>query len=446
MSETPVSAAAVAEDISEAGVPGRVGRYRWAICALLFFAITINYVDRQIVGVLKPLLEKEFDWSESDYANIVLGFQGAYAIGLLVFGRVMDRVGTRWGMGLAIGIWSIAAMAHAGASSVFHFIVARVALGLGEAGGFPGAVKAVAEWFPKRERALATGIFNAGANVGALVTPILVPIMVLAWGWRSAFLITGLSGFVLLAVWLTIYRRPREQPRVGAAELAYIESDPVDPPGRLAWGEALRRREAWAFIVGKFLTDPVWWLFLFWLPDFFAKTYGLTLLPQGGGIFVTFGPALVAVYLLADIGSVGGGWLSSHLIKRGWSVNAGRKTAMLICALCVTPVSLAVFIDSLPVAIVIIGLAAAAHQGWSANLFTLTSDLFPRKAVATIVGLGGFAGAIGGMFIAKFAGWTLDATGSYVPLLLFAGVTYLVALGIIHLLTPRLEPVRFEPS
>jgi ACS family hexuronate transporter-like MFS transporter len=425
---------------SDAGAGGRIGRYRWGICALLFFAITINYVDRQIVGVLKPLLEEEFGWSENDYANIVVAFQTAYAIGLLLVGRLIDALGTRWGMTLAIGLWSVAAAAHAGASSVFHFVAARFALGLGEAGGFPGAIKAVSEWFPKRERAFATGLFNAGANVGALVTPILVPLLVLAWGWRAAFLITGASGLVLLAFWIIVYRLPREHKRIGAAELAYIESDPADPPGRVSWTVALKSRQAWAFIVGKFLTDPVWWLFLFWLPDFFARTHGLTLLPQGGGIFVTFGPALVAVYLLADVGSIGGGWLSSRLIKRGWSVNAGRKTAMLVCALCVTPVSVAAFADSLPIAVAIIGLAAAAHQGWSANLFTLTSDLFPRRAVATVVGLGGFAGAVGGMFIAKFAGWTLEATGSYIPLLLFAGVTYLVALGIIHLLVPRLEP------
>lgn len=424
---------------------GRVGRYRWAICALLFCAITINYVDRQVLGVLKPLLEKEFGWSEVDYGNIITAFQAAYAIGLLLVGRMMDALGTRWGLSIAIGFWSLAAMAHAAAGHVGHFFAARFALGLGEAGGFPGAVKAVSEWFPKRERALATGLFNAGSNVGALVTPILVPIIVLAWGWRAAFLVTGAAGFVLLAFWIWIYRRPRENPRVGAAELALIESDPADPPGRIGWSVALRRRETWAFMVGKFMTDPVWWLFLFWLPDFFAKTQGLTLLPSGGGgIFATYGPALVAVYLLADVGSIGGGWLSSALIKRGWSINAGRKITMLICALCVVPVSLAPFIDNLAIVVGIIGLAAAAHQGWSANLFTLTSDLFPRRAVGTVVGVGGFAGAIGGMFIAQFAGWTLEATGSYVPLLAFAGVTYLIALAIIHLLTPRMEPVRLS--
>lgn len=422
MSETP----------DERGPRAFRGNYRWVICALLFFAITINYVDRLIFGVLKPVLEVEFGWSESDYANIVVAFQGAYAIGLLLVGRLIDRTGARWGLGIAIGVWSIAAAAHAAAGSVIQFAMARFALGVGESAGFPGAVKAVSEWFPKRERALATGIFNAGSNVGALLTPILVPILVLAFGWRAAFLVTGLSGLVLLILWFLIYRRPREHPRVTPAELAHIESDPPDAPGRITWLQALKRREAWAFIVGKFLTDPVWWLFLFWLPDFFGKTYGLNLM--------TFGPPLVAVYLLADVGSVGGGWLSSRLIHRGWSVNRGRKTAMLVCAFCVTPISIAVFADNLIAAVAVIGLAAAAHQGWSANLFTLVSDTFPKQAVATVVGLGGFAGAVGGMFIAKVAGWTLEATGSYIPLLAFASVTYLIALGIIHLLTPRLKP------
>ncbi|MFN3816437.1 MFS transporter [Brevundimonas sp.] len=423
MSETP----------AEHGPRAFRGNYRWAICALLLLAITINYVDRLIFGVLKPVLEVEFGWSESDYANIVVAFQGAYAIGLLLVGRLIDRVGARWGLGIAIGVWSLAAAAHAGASTVIQFAMARFALGVGESAGFPGAVKAVSEWFPKRERALATGIFNAGSNVGALLTPILVPILVLAFGWRAAFIVTGLSGLVLMAVWFLVYRRPREHPRVTPAELAHIESDPPDAPGKISWGQALKRREAWAFIVGKFLTDPVWWLFLFWLPDFFGKTYDLNLL--------TFGPPLVAVYLLADVGSVGGGWLSSRLIHRGWSVNRGRKTAMLVCALCVTPISLAVFADNLIAAVAVIGLAAAAHQGWSANLFTLVSDTFPKHAVATVVGMGGFAGAVGGMFIAKVAGWTLEATGSYVPLLAFASVTYLIALGIIHLLTPRLKSI-----
>ncbi len=413
--------------------PGRIGRYRWAICALLFFAITINYVDRQVLGVLKPVLETELGWSENDYANIVVAFQAAYAIGLLGFGRFMDLVGTRWGLAIAVSVWSVAAMAHAGARSVVQFALVRFALGLGEAGGFPASVKAVSEWFPKRERALATGIFNAGSNVGALITPILIPLIVVSLGWEWAFILTGAVGFLWLVAWLALYRRPREHPRVGAAELAHIESDPVDPPGKISWRFVATRRETWAFLLGKFITDPVWWLFLFWLPDFFAKTYDLDIL--------SFGPPLVAVYLLADVGSVGGGWLSSRLISGGWSVNRGRKTTMLICALCVTPISVAIYAQDLLVAVGVIGLAAAAHQGWSANLFTLVSDVFPRRAVATVVGFGAAGGAIGGMFIAKFAGWTLEATGSYLPLLAFASVAYLVALGVIHLLTPRLAPV-----
>ena len=417
---------------------GRIGRYRWVICALLFFALTINYVDRQVLGVLKPHLETELGWSETDYADIVFWFQAAYALSLLCFGRIMDWIGTRWGLAVAIAVWSLAAVAHAGARTVIQFSIVRFVLGLGEAGVFPAAVKTVSEWFPKKERALATGIFNAGSNVGALATPILVPLIVLSLGWQWAFIITGAAGFVLLAVWLVVYRRPHEHPRLGAAERAHIESDPADPPGKVGWGVVIRKRETWAFLLGKFITDPVWWLFLFWLPDFFAKTYDLNIL--------TFGPPLVIVYLLADVGSVGGGWLSSRLIKGGWSINRGRKTTMLICALCVTPISIAVFAHSLPIAVALIGLAAAAHQGWSANMYTLVSDVFPRRAVATVVGFGAAGGAVGGMFVSKFAGWTLETTGSYVPLLAFAGGAYLLALLVIHLLTPRLEPVTLPPE
>jgi ACS family hexuronate transporter-like MFS transporter len=422
------------ETTGDHGFPtARAGRFRWTICALLFFAISINYVDRQVLGVLKPLLETEFGWNENDYANIVVGFQGAYALSLLCFGRLLDIIGTRLGLAIAVGVWSLAAMAHAGASSVLQFAAARFALGLGEAGGFPAAIKAVSEWFPKRERALAAGIFNAGSNVGALLTPLLVPLIVQHFGWRAAFVITGLTGFVWLAVWLLVYRRPEDHPRVSPAELALITSDPIDPPSKVGWVVVLQKRETWAFLIGKFLTDPVWWLFLFWLPDFFAKTYGLNL--------KTFGPPLVAVYLLADVGSIGGGWLSSWFIRRGWSVNRGRKITMLICALCVTPISFAIFANNLLAAVAIIGVAAAAHQGWSANLYTLVSDVFPKRAVATVVGVGSAGGAIGGMFISKFAGWTLETTGSYLPLLLLAGGAYLLALIIIQGLTPRLRPV-----
>lgn len=422
------------------------GRYRWAICALLFFAITVNYVDRLVLGNLKSVFDAEFGWSETDYGNIVTAFQAAYAIGLLLMGRFIDAVGTRAGLAVAILVWSVAAMAHGAASSVTHFMLARFALGLGEAGGFPGAVKAVSEWFPKRERAFATGLFNAGSNVGAVLTPLAVPVLVLWFGWQAAFIVTGALGLILLVFWLVVYRKPEQHPKVGAAELALIHSDPPEAQARMGWGEALRHRGTWAFLLGKLLTDPVWWLFLFWLPDFFTKTYGLELLPKGGGAFASLGPALIAVYLLADIGSIGGGWLSSRLIARGWSVNAGRKTVMLICALCVVPVSIAPFLPNALIAVGIIGLAAAAHQGWSANLYTLVSDTFPRPAVATVVGIGGLAGALGGMGIAQFAGWTLETTGSYIPLMAVAGVAYLLALAIIHLLVPRIGEHRAEPK
>jgi MFS transporter, ACS family, hexuronate transporter len=411
-------------------------RHRWVVCALLFFATTINYIDRQVIGILKPTLSAEFGWSETDYANIVFWFQAAYAIGLVSVGRLIDRVGVRWGYALAVAFWSLAGMAHAAAGSVASFAAARFALGLGEAGNFPAAIRATADWFPRKERAFATGLFNSGSNIGAIVTPIMVPLIVLSLGWEAAFLITGALGFVWLAVWLGIYRAPQAHAGVNAAELAHIQADPVEPSSPIAWRRLLDYRQTWAFATAKFLTDPIWWFFLFWLPDFFGKTYGLDL--------KTFGPPLVAVYLLADVGSIGGGWLSSRLIARGWSVNRGRKTAMLVCALCVLPVSLATNADNLPVAVVIIGLAAAAHQGWSANLFTLASDLMPRRAVASVVGLGGMAGAVGGMLMAQYAGHVLESSGSYTPIFLLIGSAYLFALLIVHLLVPRLEPARID--
>ncbi len=417
----------------------RMTRHRWAICALLFFATTINYVDRQVIGILKPTLTAEFGWSETDYADIVFWFQAAYALGLLLVGRLIDRIGVKWGYALAVAVWSLFGMAHAAAFSIATFAMARFGLGIGEAGNFPAAVRATADWFPKKERAFATGIFNSGSNVGAILTPLLVPIVVidLALGWQGAFIITGALGFGWLIAWWLIYREPEGNARVNAAELAHIRSDPEEPTTPIAWGELLKHRQTWAFAIGKFLTDPIWWFFLFWLPDFFGKNYGLDL--------KTFGPALIAVYLMADVGSIAGGWFSSFLIKRGWSVNAGRKTAMLICALCVLPVSLAIYGENLIVAVAIIGLAAAAHQGWSANLFTLASDLMPRRAVASVVGLGGMAGAVGGMLMAKYAGYVLENVGSYAPIFLLIGSMYLIALAIIHLLVPRLDPARIDP-
>jgi ACS family hexuronate transporter-like MFS transporter len=415
--------------------PGvRVGNTRWVVVTLLFFAMVINYVDRQTIGILKPTLSKEFGWNESDYANLVFWFQASYAVSYLVFGRVMDRLGARWGFGLAFAIWQIAHIAHAGARGLNDFIFARVALGIGEGGGFPGGIKAVTEWFPKKERAFATGIFNAGTNIGAIVTPLVIPAITIAWGWEMAFIVTGVAGLIWLPIWLIVYRRPREHKKVSAAELAYIEQDPADPVEKVAWSKLLTKRETWAYALGKFLIDPIWWMFLFWLPDFLGKRYGLDL--------KTFGPPLVAIYLLSDVGSVGGGWLSSAMMKRGFSLNRARKTAMLICALCAVPVAFAAFADNLWVAVAIIGLATAAHQGFSANLYTLPGDVFPRSAVGSVVGIGGMVGAIGGMAMAKYAGWVLDTIGTYTPIFIIAASAYLLALGVVHLLSPKMEPVK----
>ena len=409
-----------------------VGNYRWTICALLFFAATINYIDRQVIGILKPVLQTEIGWTEIGYSWVVFSFQAAYAIGFIFAGRLMDRIGTRKGFSLAIVFWSLAAMGHALARTVFGFGVARFFLGLGEAGNFPGAIKTVAEWFPKKERALATGIFNAGTNVGALVTPLVVPIITIMYGWRAAFLITGAVGFIWLIFWLAFYRRPEEHPSLSKTELAYIQSDPPDPVVNVPWARLLPHRQTWAFALGKFMTDPIWWVYLFWLPDFLHKRHGLGL--------KDFGLPLVIIYLLADVGSIGGGWLSSALIKRGWTVNAGRKLAMLICAVAVIPIVFAAQTSNLWVAVVLIGIAAAAHQGWSCNLFTTTSDMFPRHAVGSVVGIGGMAGAVGGMMIARLVGEILQRTGSYVPIFIIAASAYLAALLVIHLLSPRLEP------
>ena len=417
-------------------VRARVGNYRWTICALLFFAATINYIDRQVIGILKPVLQTEIGWTEIGYSWVVFSFQAAYAIGFIFVGRMMDRIGTRKGFSLSIIFWSLAAMGHALARTVFGFGVARFFLGLGEAGNFPAAIKTVAEWFPKKERALATGIFNAGTNVGALVTPLVVPIITLRFGWRAAFVVTGAIGFVWLFFWLMLYRRPEEHPLLSKSELDYIQSDPPDPVINIPWARLLPHRQTWAFAIGKFMTDPIWWVYLFWLPDFLHKQHGLSL--------KDFGPPLVVIYLLADVGSIGGGWLSSSLIKRGWTVNAGRKLAMLICALAVIPIVFAAQTTNLWVAVVLIGIAAAAHQGWSCNLFTTTSDMFPRRAVGSVVGIGGMAGAVGGMMIARLVGEILQRTGSYVPIFFIAASAYLAALVVIHLLSPRLEPANLS--
>ena len=410
---------------------GRVGRYRWVICGLLFAATAINYIDRQMIGVLKPTIEQELGWSETTYADIVVWFQLAYAIGYLSFGRIVDVLGARIGYAVAFTIWTVAHMMHGAARNAAQFAMVRFALGIGESGNFPAGLKAVTEWFPARERALATGIFNAGANIGAVITPIIVPIIALSYGWRAAFVITGALSFIWHAVWIWLYRRPREHSRVSPGELAWIESDPADPAAKIPWRDLLKYRQTWAFALGKFLTDPIWWLFLFWLPDFLAKRHGLDL--------KSFGPPLVAIYLISDLGSVVGGWSSSRLMKRGMSANAARKLTMLACAICVLPIFFAQYVDDLWLAVAIIGLATAAHQAWSANLYTLPSDMFPRAAVGSVVGIGGTAGAIGGMLMAKFTGYVLDTTGSYTLIFAVAGSVYLLALALIHALAPRLD-------
>lgn len=416
--------------------PRAATNFRWVICALLLFGATVNYMDRQILGVFKTTLQHDLGWNEIDYSNVVAFFQGAYAVGMLGMGWLIDRMGTRRGYTLAMIIWSIASMAHAAGRTLTQFIVARSALGFGESGIFPASIKAVAEWFPKKERALATGIFNSGTNLGAVLTPIIAPVLTLYLGWRWAFLIVGALGFVWLALWLLLYRKPAEHPRCSAAELAFIRSDPQELPKKIPWANVLPHRQTWAFAVGKFLIDPIWWFYLFWIPDFLQRTQHLQLMQAS--------LPLATIYALATVGSVYGGWLSSAMIKRGATVNAGRKTAMLVCAICVLPIVVTYRLPHLWVVVPIIGLAAAAHQGFSCNLFTITSDMFPQRAVATVTGIGGMAGAVGGMLIAKIVGYVLQRTGSYMVPFVMAGSAYLLALLAVHILAPRLEPAKLD--
>ena len=410
------------------------GNYRWVICALLLLGVTKNYMDRQVLGVLKNTLQHDLGWNEIDYSNLVTAFQAAYAIGMLAVGWLVDRVGTKLGYALAMVFWSVAAMAHAGCASLSSFLVARSALGFWEAGVFPASIKAVADWFPRKERALATGIFNAGTSAGAMATPVLVPWITVRFGWRWAFVCTGALGVVWLGLWLAFYRKPEEEPRVSKQELDYIRGDHQQALETIRWRRLLAFRQTWAFVVGKFMLDPIWWFYLFWVPDFLQRRHGLPL--------TKIGLPIVMIYLISDVGSVGGGWLSSTLIHRGASVNLARKLAMFICALSVVPIVFAYRANDLWTAVVLIGAAAAGHQGFSANLFTMAADLFPPQAVASVVGIGGMAGAVGGMFIAKLVGYILQRSGSYQIPFLIAGLSYLMALGVIHLLAPHLEPAR----
>jgi len=418
-----------------AAAASTVGRYRWVICGLLFAATAINYVDRQMIGVLKPTISKDLGWSETTYADVIFWFQAAYALGYLSFGKIVDVVGARIGYSIAFLIWTAGHILCGFVNSAFQFSLARALLGVGESGNFPAGIKAVTEWFPAKERALATGVFNAGANIGEIITPLVVPWIVLdlGLGWRMAFVITGLFSFLWLAAWIVIYRRPREQRRLSADELAYIESDPADPVRPIPWRKLIGYRETWAYALGKFLIDPIWWLFLFWTPDFLGKTYNLDL--------KSFGPPLIVIYLISDLGSVAGGWSSSRLMKRGLSANVARKLTMLICAFLVMPIFFAQYASNVWLAVAIVGLATAAHQAFSANLYTIPSDMFPRAAVGSVIGIGGTIGAVGGMLMAKFTGYILETTGSYTPIFAVAGSTYLIAVIVIHLLSPRLARV-----
>jgi len=410
------------------------GSYRWVICALLFFATTINYIDRQILGILAPVLQIEIKWSESEYGLIVTAFQGAYALGLLAFGWFIDKYGTKIGYTVSIVWWSVAAMGHALVKTPFGFGVARAGLGLSEAGNFPAAIKAVAEWFPKKERALATGIFNSGANIGAVVAPAVVPWLTVTYGWQAAFIATGAIGFLWIVFWIIFYERPEHHKKLSKTELEYILSDPAEPPSdKVPWLKLLRFRQTWAFVLGKFMTDPIWWFYLYWLPKFLNKNYGLTI--------TDLGLPLIAIYTMTSVGSIGGGWLSSRFIKGGMDVNRSRSRVMLICAVCVVPIVFASQATDLWLAVGLIGLAAAAHQGWSANIFTTASDAFPKKAVGSVVGMGGMAGSVGGMVFSTSAGFILEWTGSYLSLFIISGSAYLIALGLMKLLTANAKPV-----
>ena len=409
----------------------RSGSYRWAICALLFFATTINYVDRSVLGLLAPVLQKEIGWDQIDYGNIVAAFMAAYAIAMFFAGRFVDKVGTKIGFSISIVVWSIAAMGHALARSVFGFGVARFFLGLGESGNFPCSNKAIAEWFPKKERALAVSLFNSGANVGALVVPLVVPWIALTWGWRAAFIFTGLLGFIWLVFWLWLYEIPERHKKVSRAELEFIHSDAAESATeKIPWLGLLRYRQTWSFVVGKFLTDPFWWFYIYWLPKFLNEKYGLDL--------AHVGLPLIVIYTMTSVGGIAGGWLPGLFIKAGWGIDRGRKGAMLVCALLVVPI---VFVPyaSLWWAVILLGLATAAHQGWSANLFTTVSDMFPKRAVGSVTGIGGMAGSVGGILIASGTGYILQATGSYTTLFFMAGSAYVITLFLFHLLVPKID-------
>lgn len=421
-----------------------IGNYRWIIVALLFTGTVINYLDRQVIGLLKPTLELEFSWSETDFANLISAFSFAYAIGLLISGKFIDKVGTKIGYSVAVVVWSLAGMAHAMAKSVMGFGIARASLGLGEAGNFPAAVKAVTEWFPRKEMALATGIFNSGTAVGGVVALILVPLIMQSFGWQEVFIITGALGFVWLAFWLWLYEIPARQKRISPAELAYIQSDTAEQTGQveskttISWIKLFTFPQTWAFITGKFLIDPIFWFFLIWLPSYFSAAFNLDL--------KVISPELMTIYAATTIGSIAGGYFSSTLIQRGWPTLKARKGALLLFAIVELFVMLAIaqFVTDKWVAVILISIAVAVHQAWATNIFTMASDMFPKEVVSSVVGIGGMTGAVGGILFPLFIGKLLDIykadgnlTGGYNVIFTICGVTYLIAWVIIHLLTRR---------
>ena len=443
-----------------AAINEKVGRYRWTICSLLFFATTINYLDRSVISLLKEDLDIRFHWTESDYAHIVMAFQVSYAVGMLIAGRFIDKVGTKIGYAVSLILWSLASMGHALVTSTLGFLIARAGLGVSEAGNFPSAIKTTAEWFPKKERAYATGIFNSGTNIGAILAPLTVPFIVAKWGWQEAFVITGAFGFIWLIFWFIYYEIPAKQKRLSKAEFDYIHSD-VDEaennPGnvelksdieinkRVPWIKLLKYNQTWAFILGKFLTDPIWWFYLFWLPAFLYAQYGI----EGTGVALP----VAIVYTMSTVGSIWGGWLPMYFIKHNWPVFRARKTSMLIYAFLVIPVVFAQYLGSINMwlAVFIIGIATSAHQAWSANIFTTVSDMFPKKTVASVTGMGGMAGALGGLLIAFLAGKLFDHfkalgnldTGYYI-MFIICGCAYLLAWVLMHILAPKLKRIDFE--
>lgn len=427
-----------------------IGKYRWTICALLFFATTVNYLDRAVIGLVKSFLDEEFHWTKTDYANVTVAFQASYALAMIFAGRIIDWLGTKTGYALALVTWSLAAMAHylVGLGSNFGFIMARVGLGVTESGNFPAAIKTVSEWFPKKERALATGIFNSGTNVGAIIAPLIVPYLAVTYGWRMTFLILGAIGLSWLIFWYMFYDTPKDHKHLTKAEFDYIHSDKDEEvtaeyaAEKVSWFDLLKFKQTWAFAIGKLLTDGVWWFYLFWLPDFLKEQYGL----KGTSLSLP----IAVVYIIATFGSVFGGWLPMNFIKNGWEVFKARKTSMFIYACCAVPVVFAQVTGGYNMwfAIGIIGFACAAHQAWSANIFTTVSDMFPKKTVGSVTGIGGMAGGVGGILVSKVAGWLFDyykglgsiETGYYI-MFITCGLLYLLAWAIMHFLVPKMEKV-----